>query len=114
MHPGTYIGTVCMIFAVCIGVYCFKRFWIRPATPRHLPYSPVSSQHAIVEDDVEVATIYRCGCKVSKPIRTHRNHDLCIEWETERLESHCNLPALAKGVPISQSLAPKAQIRGTK
>ena len=30
-HPGTYIGTIDMIFAVCIGVYCFKRFWIRPA-----------------------------------------------------------------------------------
>ena len=43
MHPGTYIGTTGMIFAVFIGVYCFKRFWIRPATPRYQPYSPVSS-----------------------------------------------------------------------
>ena len=25
-HPGTYIGTIGMIFIVCIGVYCFKRF----------------------------------------------------------------------------------------
>ena len=25
-HPVTYIGTIGMIFAVCIGVYCFKRF----------------------------------------------------------------------------------------
>ena len=33
-HPGTYIGTIDIIFAVCIGVYCFKRFWIRPANPR--------------------------------------------------------------------------------
>ena len=24
-HPGTYIGTIGMIFAVCIGVYCLKR-----------------------------------------------------------------------------------------
>ena len=32
-HPGTYMGTIGMIFAVCIHVYCFKRFWIRPATP---------------------------------------------------------------------------------
>ena len=30
MHPETYIGIIGMIFAVCIGVYCFKRFWIRP------------------------------------------------------------------------------------
>ena len=34
-HPGTYIWTIGMIFAVRIGVYCFKRFWFRPATPRH-------------------------------------------------------------------------------
>ena len=32
MHPGTYVGTIGMIFTVCIGVYCFKRLWIRPAT----------------------------------------------------------------------------------
>ena len=25
-HPGIYIGTIGMIFAVCIGVYCFKTF----------------------------------------------------------------------------------------
>ena len=34
-HPGTYIGTIGMIFAVSVGVYCFKRFWIRSATPGH-------------------------------------------------------------------------------
>ena len=43
MHPGTYIGTIGMIFAVCISVYCFKRFLTRPATHRCQPYSPVSS-----------------------------------------------------------------------
>ena len=32
MHSGTYIGTIGMIFTVSIGVYCFKRFWSRPAT----------------------------------------------------------------------------------
>ena len=42
IHPGAHIGTIGMIFAVCIGVYCFKRFWIKPATPRHQPFSPVS------------------------------------------------------------------------
>ena len=34
-HPWTYIGTIHMIFAVCIGIYCFTRFWIWPATPRY-------------------------------------------------------------------------------
>ena len=32
-------------------------------------YSPVSSQHVIVDDDLEVAPIYRCGGKVEKPVR---------------------------------------------
>ena len=34
--------TIGMIFALCIGFYCFKKFWIRPVTPRDQPYSPVS------------------------------------------------------------------------
>ena len=107
-HPGTYIGTISNIFVLCIGVYCF-RFWIRPATHRHQPYFPVSSQHAIVDDDVEVATIYRCIGKVGKPVRPCRNHDLCIEWEDERPEIHCKQLALVKGVPISGSLVPKTK-----
>ena len=41
-HPGTYIESISMIFVLHICVYCF-RFWIRPVTPRHQPYSPVSS-----------------------------------------------------------------------
>ena len=35
MHPGTYIGTIGIIFVVHIGVHCFKRSGIRPATPKH-------------------------------------------------------------------------------
>ena len=42
MHHGTYIGTIGIIFTVCLGVYCFKKFWIRPAIPRYQSYSPVS------------------------------------------------------------------------
>ena len=34
-HPRTYIRTIGMNFAVCIAVYCFERFWIRPAISRH-------------------------------------------------------------------------------
>ena len=80
-HPTAYIETIGMIFAVCIGIYCFKRIWIRPATPRHWLYFPVSSWHAIVDDDVEVAPIYSCRGKVEKPIWLYRNHDLHIEQE---------------------------------
>ena len=35
MHPGTYIWPFGMIFTVCIGDYCFKTFWFRPATSKH-------------------------------------------------------------------------------
>ena len=109
IHHGTYIGTIGMIFAACIGVYCFKRFWFRPATPRYQPYSPVSLWHAIV-DDVEVAPIYRSGGTIEEPRRPHKNHDLCIELEASQLESHCKQPALLKEVPITRPLAPKAKI----
>ena len=112
-HPGTYIGTIVMIFAVCIGVCYFKRFWIRPATPMCWPYSTVSSQHAIVYDDVEVAPIYKCRGTVAEPRRPCKNHDPHIEWEATRPECHCEQPALAKWVPIARSLAPKAKIQGT-
>ena len=70
MHPGTYIGTIGVNFAVCIGVYCFKRLWIRSATPRHQTYFHISLQHATVDDDVEVVPIYRCGGKVEKSDKT--------------------------------------------
>ena len=38
MQPGTYIGTIGMIFTLCIGVYYFW-FWFWPSTPKHWPYS---------------------------------------------------------------------------
>ena len=112
MHPGTYIGTMSMIFVSCIGVYHLKRVWIRPATPRCQPYSPVSLQHAKVDDDVKVAPVSRCECKAEKPKRSHNNHDLHIEQEAERLESCCKQPSLAKGFPVTRSLAPKMKILG--
>ena len=96
-HPETSIGTVGMIFVSCICDYCFW-FWIMLAASMHWPYSLVSSWHAIADDDVEVAIIYRCRGKVEKPVRPCRNHDLCIEKEAERLENCCKQLSLAKGV----------------
>ena len=58
-----------MTFIVCIGVYCLKSFLCRPAIPMHQPYSLVSSQHAMLDDDVEVAPIYRSGGMVEKSVR---------------------------------------------
>ena len=112
MHPGTYIGTVGMIFAVCIGVYCFKRFGFKPATLKHQLYLLVSLQHAIVDEDVEAAPIYRSIGMVEEPRRPHKNPDLDIEQEATRPESHHEQSALLKELPIAGSLGPKAKIQG--
>ena len=64
-HPGTYIGTYI-------------------ASPNCQLYFPVSLWHAIVDDDVEVAPIYRSWGTVEEPRRPHKNHDLHIEQEATR------------------------------
>ena len=65
-----------------------------------------------MDDDVEVAPIYRSGGLIEEPRRPHKDHDLHIEWEATRLESLSKQSALTKGVPITGSLAPKAKIPG--
>ena len=109
-HPWTNIGTIGMI--LCLGVYCFRNFWFRPATPRHWPYSPLLLQHAVVDDDVEAAPIYRSAGTVQKPVRPHKNHALCIEWEATKPESHCKHPVLSKAVTKAKSLATETKIQG--
>ena len=76
VHPGTYIGTIGMTFFVCIGVFCLKRFWCRPTTQMCCPYSSVTLWHVILDDNVEVAPIYRSRGTVEKPIRSHENYGL--------------------------------------
>ena len=44
-------------------------------------------QYTIVDDNVEVAPIYRCDGKVPQPIRPHENHGLAIEHLPTRPES---------------------------
>ena len=111
-HPGIYIETISMIFIVCIGIYCLKRIWCRPATLRYWPYSPVPSLHAIVDDDVEAAPIYRSTGMVEKPARPHENHNLYIGLGAMRPDSHCEQPVLSKAFPSGGSLATKMKIQG--
>ena len=53
-----------------------------------------------------------CGGKVNEPRRSHKNHDLHIEWQAARVESGFKEPTLGKGVPFTKLLAPKAKIPG--
>ena len=95
-HLWTYRVSTGIIFIVCIGIYCLKPSWFRPATIKPQPYSHVSWQHSMVDDNVEVTPIYRSRGKVEKSVRPHRNHDLCMELEVTRLESHCKQPVLSE------------------
>ena len=58
-HPGTYIGTIGMTFALCIGYIALKDSDSGLPSFKCQPYSPASLKQAIVDDDVEVAPIYR-------------------------------------------------------
>ena len=66
----------------------------------------------MVDNDVEVAPIYRHGGKADEPKRLSKNHDLHIYQEDARPENHCKQPALAQGVPITGSLTLKQKILG--
>ena len=70
---------------------------------------PQSLCNTIMDDDVEAAPIYRCRGKVEKPIRPCMNHDLHIDQEAERPESHCKQPTLAEGVCVTGPLVPQAK-----
>ena len=110
-HPGTYIGTISMIFSVCIGVYYIKKILVQTCNTKELTL--LSSL---------ITTCYwGWWCRGSthlqkqrhswKPIRPHGNHDLHMEWEATRLESCCRWPGLSKAVPSARSLATQPKSR---
>ena len=70
-------------------------------------------QYTIVDDNVEVASIYRCNGKVGQPIiRPHENHVLYMEWEPTWTESKQKQQRQSKAVPASGSLDKNAKIHG--
>ena len=46
-------------------------------------------QYTIVDDNVEVAPIYRCDGKATHPTKPCENHGLAIEHLPTWTESHC-------------------------
>ena len=60
-------------------------------------------------DDVEATPIYRHVGKLEEPRTLHKNQDLHMEQKATRPGSHCKQPTLAKGDPITGSLASKAK-----
>ena len=57
-----------------------------------------------MDDNVEVAPIYRCDGKATKPTRPCENHGLAIEHLSTWSESHHKLQTKSFAVPIQGSL----------
>ena len=59
------------------------------------PFWSGSLQHNIVDDDMEVAPIYRINGKAGQlVVRLHENHDLWMKWEPTWMESQQKQQAL--------------------
>ena len=69
-------------------------------------------QYTIVEDNVEVAPIYRCNGKVPQPIRPHENQGLAIEHLPTWPESQCKQQSKSFAVPVTGSLDKPSKIQG--
>ena len=60
------------------GLFCCYFFWYRPARLVCPPLQPGNMQYTIVDDNVEVAPIYRCNGKAPQPTRPCKNHGMAI------------------------------------
>ena len=71
-------------------------------------------QFTIVDDDVEVAPIYRCDGKDPQPTRPRENHGLPIEHLHTWTESQCKQQLKSLVVPVQGSLEKPSKIQGTQ
>ena len=71
-------------------------------------------QYKIVDDDVEVAPIYRCNGKVLPLKRPHENHGLAIEHLPTWTESQSKQQLKSLVVPVHGSLENSSRIQGTQ
>ena len=78
-HPGMYVTAIGSLIPAGLGSFCCYFFWCRPARLVHQPLQPGNMQYTIVDDNVEVAPIYRCESRDPQPTRPHENHGLAIE-----------------------------------
>ena len=70
--------------------------------------------YTIVDDNVEVAPIYRCNGKEPQPTRPCGNHGLTIEHLPIWLESQCKQQLKSLVVPVQGSLEKSSKIQGTQ
>ena len=78
-HTGMYITAIGLLISAGLGLFCCYFFWCWPARLVCQPLEPGNMQYTIVDDDVEVAPIYRHDGKVLPPTRPRENHCLALE-----------------------------------
>ena len=111
-HPGIYVSSLGSLIPVGIGLFCCHFFWCQPARLVHQPLQSGNMQYTIVDDNVEVAPIYRCEGKATKPTRPHENHGLAIEHLPTWSESCHKLQSKSFAVPAQGSLGKSSKIQG--
>ena len=89
-------------------------FWCQPARLVCQLLQPGNMQYTIVDDDVEVAPIYRHNGKDPQPTRPCENHGLAIEHLPTWLENQCKQQSKSLVVPVQGSLEKSSKIQGTQ
>ena len=113
-HTGMYVTAIGLLIPAGLGWFCWYFFWCQPARLVCQPIQPGNMQYTIVDDDVEVAPIYRCDGKDSQPTRPHENHGLAIEHLPTWTESWCKQQLKSLVVPVQGSLEKPSKIQGTQ
>ena len=111
-HPGIYVTAIGSLIPVGLGLFCCYFFWCQPARLACWPLQPGNMQYTIVDDNVEVAPIYRCDGKELQPTRPHENHGLDVEHLPTWLESWCKQQLKSLVVPVQGSLEKSSKIQG--
>ena len=111
-HPGIYVSALGSLIPVGIGLFCCYFFGCRPARLACQPLQPGNMQYTIVDDNVEVAPIYRGEGKATKSTKPCENHGLAIEHLPTWSESHHKLQLKLFAVPTEGSLAKSSKIQG--
>ena len=113
-HLGIYVSALGSLIPVGIGLFCCYFFWCQPTRLSCQPLQSGNTQYTIVDDNVEVAPIYRCEGKATKPTRLHENHGLAIEHLPTWSESHHKLQSKSFAVPTQGLLGKSSKIQGTQ
>ena len=114
LHTGMYVAAIGLLIPAGLGLFCCYFFWCWPARLAHQPLQTGNMQYTNVDDDVEVAPIYRHNGKVSQPTGPHENHGLAIECLPSWTESLCKQQLKSLVVPVHGSLEKSSKIQGTQ